>query len=333
MKVALVTGSYPPDVCGVGDYSRGLVMAMQGLDIDVNVISGADWGVVDVGSITKRIDLVKPDVIHIQYPTVGYGWGLAPQALSLVRPGVVTLHEVSQSNLLRRISLYSFLRSKHVVFTSFFERNYALRFAPWILTRSSVIPIGNNIPVGARVKDSELAEIVYFGLIHPKRGIEHVLTLARLIKEAGLSYQVRVIGMPDPRWTSYFEKVRLYSVDLPVRWEIGLSDLTVAELLARSRIAYVPFPDGASERRGSLLALLANGVVTITTLGPHTPRELYGAVEFAQSPKQALQILQNLAADSNRQRRLSAKARAYASRFTWDAIATEHIALYERTLL
>jgi glycosyltransferase involved in cell wall biosynthesis len=333
MKVALVTGSYPPDVCGIGDYSRELVTAMQGTGVEVDVISAADWGAVNASGIAKRIDRLNPDVIHIQYPTVGYGWGLAPQVLSLVRPGVVTLHEASQSHILRKVSLFSFLRSKHVVFTSFFERNYALRFAPWMLKRSSVIPIGSNIPVGTRVKDSELAEIVYFGVIQPKKGIEQVLTLAQLIKEAGLSYRVRVIGLPDPRWATYLEKVRSYSVDLPVRWEVGLSNSTVAELLARSRIAYVPFPDGASERRGSLLALLANGVATITTLGPSTPRELHGAVEFAHSPKQALQILQNLVANSNRQRRLAAKGRAYASRFSWDAIAREHNALYERLLL
>lgn len=334
MKVALVTGSYPPDVCGIGDYSCKLAMAMRGLDIDVEVISGADWGVGDVSGIAKRIDTVNPDIIHIQYPTLGYGWRLGPHALSLVRPGVVTLHEGSQTHILRKISLYPFfVASKHVIFTTFFERNYALRFAPWILKRSSVIPIGSNIPVGAQVKDSNLTEIVYFGLIHPEKGLEDVLTLARLIKEARLNYRVRIIGKPDPRWVAYFEKLRSYSVDLPVRWEIGLSDMAVAELLARSRIAYVPFPDGASQRRGSLLALLANGVVTITTLGSHTPPELHDAVEFAKSPKQSLQILENLVADSNRQRHLSATGRAYASRFTWDAIAREHIQLYERILL
>ena len=162
--------------------------------------------------------------------------------------------------------------------------------------------------------------------------MEDVFTLASLIKQMDLKLHVRMIGKPYPKDSPYFKEFYLRSEDLPIKWDMDLADDAAADLLARSSIAYMPFPDGASGRRTSLLALLANGVATITTRGAHTPSSLEQAVLFSPGPEQALRLVEKMRADNGLRKRLSDNARAYASQFSWDAIAQRHVELYEKLL-
>lgn len=338
MIVVFITGSYPPDICGVGDYTYKLASTLKSYGISVKIITHKNWRILNVCSIIKHLNNIKSDIIHIQYPTVGFGSKLGPQMISILKPCIITLHEVSQTHILRRLSLYPFtIRSRHIIFTNSFERDYSVKYAPWISSRSSIIPIGSNIPSGKYeteiINDDKINEITYFGLIRPQKGLEDVLTLAKLIKEKYLPLCIRIIGMPDPRQINYYNELRVIAKDYPVIWDIGLSEKEVAKLLARSKIAYVPFPDGASERRGSLLALLSNAVATVTTRGLHTPSDLDGVVEFASNPEQALKVINKIIYDKEWQMRLIKNGLAYANRFTWENIAAKHIELYEKILL
>lgn len=335
MKIAMVTGSYPPEPCGVGDYTAKLAQSLITKGVTVNIPTDIRWGLLDVHSAAAKVKAAAPDIIHIQYPTRGYGYKLGPQALNLrVKPCVVTLHEVSQAHLLRQLSLYPFaLGAKRLIFTSAYEMNYALKWAPWLANRSSVIPIGSVIsaPVDASAKD--LDDIVYFGLIRPKKGLEQVIRLADLARSEGVSLRVRIIGSVDSKLQPYLEDLRLASMGLPVTWELGLPEPEVANLLARSRIAYMPFPDGASERRSSLLALLLNGVATVSTKGAFTTGAMAEALAFAETPEEALGVIKGLMADSGKRELLAHKARGYARRHDWDDVASKHLELYQRVSL
>jgi glycosyltransferase involved in cell wall biosynthesis len=329
MKIAMVTGSYPPDACGVGDYTCRLVKELKLCGVTVEVVTHDDWHLKNIIPIVQKINSIKPDIIHIQYPTVGYGGGLAPQMLSMFFPCVVTLHEVSQAHILRRLSLILFfIRSQNIIFTSSYERDYAARWFPWFTSRCRVIPVGSNIPVGSLAKKRDSEDILYFGLIRPHKGLEEVLQFASLVKQASLPLSIRIAGNLHPRYRRYFETLREQSKLLPIQWSIGLSENAVADLMSRSRIAYMPFPDGASERRTSLLALLASGVVTVTTLGKATPPELKDVLNFAQSPESALLLIRDILADRSYQAQLSKKGRAYANNFTWNTIAKKNFEVY-----
>lgn len=330
MRVVLITGSYPPDTCGVGDYTFRLVSELQACGVIIKVITKYDWKLANIFDIIKQIRSFNPDIVHIQYPTIGYEYGLAPQALSVLWPSVITLHEVSEMNILRRLSLYPFsIRSKKIIFTNIYEMYYTRRFAPWISFSSNVIPIGSYIPIGAPSGEITLDEVVYFGLIRPKKGIEDVITLASLIKDFSININVRIIGLPDPRYSKYLEDLQKRTKELPVIWDIGLAAADVADLLARSKIAYVPYPDGASERRSSLLALLANGVATITTHGKQTPAKFNRVVEFAQSPAQALRIIERFFGEKKYMVDLAKKGQKYAQNLSWEAIAYKHVEIYK----
>jgi glycosyltransferase involved in cell wall biosynthesis len=333
MKIAFITGSYPPDLCGVGHFTHCLVDALKKQGISVEVMTDEDWSLRNVAALLKRVRSMQSDITHLQYPTIGFGASLAPQALSLLAPGIVTLHEITQAHILRRLSLYPFsLRSRHIIFTSEFEQAYALGRAPWIKQRCSIIPIGNNMPIGDLSKGKDLGEIVYFGMVRPHKGVEDVLHAASIIHNRALPLKIRIIGKPHPKSIAYYEELRRRSGALPVVWNIDLVDDAVADLLARSAVAYMPFPDGASERRGSLLALMANGVAVITTSGAATPDTQKKAVLISQNPEHAVQLMEQLMADRELQKTLSSKGLAYAAYFAWDSIARKHKTLYETIL-
>jgi glycosyltransferase involved in cell wall biosynthesis len=297
-------------------------------------VYGHKWRLSCLHQIAKHVHSLKADIVHIQYPTVSYGNSLTPQMLSLLKPMVVTIHEVSQSHILRRLSLYFFsILSEHLIFTNQFELGYAKRWAPWISRRTSVIPIGSSIPESTHAFERDIKDIIYFGLIGPKKGLGDILKLAALIKKENLNLRVRIVGLPNPKRPDYLEYLYKETSNLPVSWEIGLQEKDVSQLLSRAQIAYVPFPDGASERRSSLIALLINGVATITTFGKHTPENFKKAVAFAQSPADALAIIKKLTTDDQERETLSINGKQCAESYSWDKIAQKHIQIYENIFL
>jgi glycosyltransferase involved in cell wall biosynthesis len=332
-KVVLITGSYPPDTCGVGDYTASLAAALQKCGTNVEVLHTHKWHLSCLNQIIKHLNSLKPDIVHMQYPTVGYGNSLTPHIMSLFKNKVITIHEISQAHILRRLSLYFFsMRAEHLIFTNQFELDYANRWAPWISGRASIIPVGSSIPAGQASK-RDIKDIVYFGLIGPQKGLDDFLSLAALIKKENLNLQLRVIGLPNPKWPDYLEYIYKKAGNLPISLEIGLPERDVAQLLSRAQIAYMPFPDGASERRTSLMALLINGVATITTYGKHTPENFKKAVAFAQSPEDALAIIKKLTTDAQERETLSINGKRCAESYSWDNIAQKHIQIYENIFL
>jgi glycosyltransferase involved in cell wall biosynthesis len=333
VKVALVTGSCPPGGCGVGDYTMCLSDALKASGIEAHVITSGDWNLRGAFNVSKRLQEQKFDIVHIEYPTVGFGWKLGPQGLSLLQSCVVTIHEASQRHILRKLTLFPFaVRPEHIIFTSRFERRFATTWAPWIARVSSVIPLGSNIAVTAQESPRTLTEIIYFGLILPRKELEQVLELGNLIRSAGLPLVVRIIGQVPPKHAVYFDELRLRAAGLPIIWDHDLSVEQIAKRFARSSIAYLPYPDGASERRGALKAALLSGLVVITTRGPHTPRNLGAVVRFCRSPEEALAAVRSLIEDSEETSRMAAKAVQYGRRYNWERIAKLHLRVYDSVL-
>jgi glycosyltransferase involved in cell wall biosynthesis len=331
MKVALASGPYEPGRCGVGDYTFRLAQALRKAGALAEVVTG-DWRLRGVPSLLGTVQHIDADILHIQYPTAGFGHKLGPQGLAMCSPTIVTVHEASGSHLLRKLSLYPFsFRSKHVIFTTEVERRFALRWAPWIAKRSSVIPIGSNIDPRPRAHDRSLDEILYFGLIRPGKGIEDVLSLAELLKTECPHLKMRIVGSCRPEQARYAAGLRERSRGLSLVWEQDVDDSTVARRLAGSWIAYLPFPDGASDRRGSLKAALASGMAIVTTRGRETPRALAQSVRFCPTPQEALAALRELISNPVLVKTLGENAQNYAQRFSWDAIASQHLSIYRRS--
>lgn len=76
-----MTGSYPPDICGVADYTARLGESLQKAGVYVDIYKGRRSGLRDAASITCELRAIGADVLHMQYPATGYGWRLGPQLL------------------------------------------------------------------------------------------------------------------------------------------------------------------------------------------------------------------------------------------------------------
>lgn len=329
LRVCFVTGSYPPERCGVGDYTERLAEALtqRGHEIAV-VLAPAGTG---ARAALRRIP--RGSLIHVQYPTIGFGRSLEPLAITLLgrrgRRTLVTLHEFSHAHVLRRATAVALAGAAScAVFTSELERRSLERLLPFAARRSPVIPVGHNIRVhtttGAAGHDG--VDVVYFGLLAPNKGLEPFLELAALAQQRGLGLRFRVLGGWNDRHAAYVAGVMRDTKALPVEWAGPLEEAALSLELRRSQLAYLPFRDGASDRRTSLLAALAHGVPTITTEGPGTTQELRRATVVTSSADETLARIEALTAGERHVLRNAGMA--YAEARSWALIAERHEELY-----
>lgn len=364
--ILIVTGSFPPLRCGVGDYAANLAGALAAAGTPVYVYTSAagaaarpeihgveflgntaGWGLIPILSgFNKFKSALAADAVgwvNIQYPTIGYGYSLGPQLLATllhffsdVRV-VSTLHEFRHARLLRKLSLLPFLLfSDKLVFTAQEEAEAVREKLPLLFRRISsryaVIPVGSNIPVNDSLQAGRRPGfVVFFGLFYPGRKLELVAEIFKAISDAGTGAVFGIIGDIHPKHAQYYKEIRqLFERLLPeekLEWHIGESPESVAKLLASASAAVLPYPDGASFRRTTLMAALMSGVPAISTKGTDTPPEFREGLNILFSgdkkefAKKALAVL----SDPVLAGKLSANAKELSRAFSWESIAARYI--------
>ncbi len=364
LKIIMITGSYPPMRCGVGDYTYQLSKEIGNRQIDISILSSRGarldalntvlhpvvkkWSLLRMICLADEIRRASPHIVHMQYPTIGYGYRLGPQALLvLLRLAgikvVTTVHEFRLASIPRRISIVPFiLWSNALIVTSDEERAAITNACPRLKNKlqkwAYVIPVGSNIPVIHTSAPSENRDriVSFFGLFYPGRKIELVINSFRKVSEAHPDLKFRFIGDVHPRYKGYFEKIKqLSEAELPpeqIEWVLGKSPEEIAVALKGSRACILPFPDGASFRRSTLIAVLSLGVPTITTKGASTPSQLIDGLNvlFAADKDAIAEKIDNVLTNKALSTRLSENAMILSSSFSWDHITAEHIKVYDK---
>jgi glycosyltransferase involved in cell wall biosynthesis len=115
-----------------------------------------------------------------------------------------------------------------------------------------------------------------------------------------------------------------------------MDDRGVSEAFAACACVALPYRDGASFRRGTLMAALVHGCAIVTTAPRAAVPELRHGdnvwlVPPDDPPALAAAIERVIAEDSLRIR-LQAGSRELAGLFTWDRIAAETLRVFERLL-
>ena len=339
-RTLVITGSYPPEVCGVGDYTRNVMEAPSARGWAL--YHRQQWSLASLRQIICEIDARNPSEIFMQYPTQGFGWSLVPHLLCLyyslftrVRFTVV-LHEFSQlsrkANLAARLLLLS---ADQIIFTNEFERQAAAKLWAPVRSRSRTVKIVSNIPVSDAAeggREGRPLDLVYFGHVRPKKGLEAFLDAVRELRAVRPDSRIALIGQCPSGFESYTGPLLERCSALGMELMLEMPSDQVARALAQTKLVYLPFPDGISERRGTALAAMANGAVLLTTVGDHTTPELAEAVPVVSvgaAPTAVAARLQELMALQDDERSaLCDRARTYLRRHlpqSWDDVARAYV--------
>ena len=212
------------------------------------------------------------------------------------------------------------------------------------------IPIGSNIetytPNHIEIKEAremlglEDSDVLlgYFGFVNESKGAD---TLVEALAELPESYHLVFIGgqtgASDETNAAFLaqirEQVEALGLDQRVHWTGFLEDKRVSTYLQAADLIVLPYRDGVSLRRGTLMAALAHGCPIVTTY-PAAPVEAlvngentwFAAPEHAAALAGAIRILMQ---NDDLRRKLGRGAKQAAGNFSWDQIARRTVEFYQ----
>ena len=152
-----------------------------------------------------------------------------------------------------------------------FELECARRHCPW-LKKGKIVKIRSNIPAATPKPMAERKwDMGYFGYIRPLKGIEDFMPVAEQLHCQGR--HVYIMGQVQPEFTSFHQPLLREMEQKGITYIGNLSPEEVADILADTKLMYLPYPDGLSERRGSFLAAVVNGAAVVSREGAFTSDE------------------------------------------------------------
>jgi glycosyltransferase involved in cell wall biosynthesis len=323
------------------------------------VVQRWDWGIWPLAA--NLAAEARCDWLHVQYQTAAFGMhpaiNLAPPAWQRKGLRVAwTYHDLLPPYLFpkagRRLRTWITLRpaaaADLVTVTNEGDRlQLAERDLPAVR-----IPIGSNIASrqlspeerdGWRARAGYSAAdfvLAYFGFLNrSKGGLTLIRALHRLVQARPDMHLLMIgeqVGASDLSNDAYWQEVQALISQLGladrVRWTGNLPDAEVGAALNACDVLLMPYSDGASLRRGTLMAGLANGCAIVTTTPQAPLPELQDGRDLLYAPPEdesalAAAVLR-LAGDPALRAALGEHARAASAQFAWDAIARAHLEQY-----
>jgi len=349
------------------------VMRERGADVSVIAsgrYSGSDPGVFKVGhsdnwglaELSKTLKIIKNsrfDVVHMQYTPVSYGFGVVfkflPLLVRIISPGtlfVTTFHTLVGGKSISKINALALSLSSHTLISTNDEITFLFRkWFPFCVRKLHQVPIASNVevhdvdPLEAREKIRAKYEISKdaiiignFGFAYPGKGLEDLVSALGKLEAGGGKYYLMFMGAERKGQDEYRchikELVRMRGLEENVIWTGELTGESLAEHLRSCDIYAVPYSDGISTRRGSLMTAIDYGLTVIST-HPRL-RSLYFRHEKnvllvnPGDPKSLAVAIRNLASNRILREKLSANISRLSGVFRWDSIAERTLNIYYR---
>lgn len=373
MRIGIITGEYPPHQGGVGAYSQIIArtLAAQGHDVFVFTHHAAapdnrvhvtpsvrHWNLSAIRAANQWAHEMRLDVVNVQYQTAAYAMSpfihVLPDIIRRI-PVVTTFHDLRYPYLFPKagrlrewIVNHLARRSDGVIVTNHED---AAQLAD--LRNLALIPIGSNITVepppnngsdtwrakaGAQSDDFLIA---YFGFANRSKGLDVLLDSLAQLRADGVPARLLMIGgrtgSSDPTNAAYADAIDAQIEALGLvqfaRWAGYVDETAVAAYLHAADAVALPFLDGASFRRGTLMAAIHHGCAIVTTQ-PNIPIPEFSDEQMLFVPpgdKSALAAaLRRLYDSPDLRARLRAGARTLAPRFDWAQIACDTTDFFER---
>jgi glycosyltransferase involved in cell wall biosynthesis len=180
----------------------------------------------------------------------------------------------------------------------------------------------------------------YFGFLNESKGVDTLLRALKRIVERGADVQLLMVGgragFSDPTNAVYAEQIDAMIGELQltdrVHWTGFVPEREVSSALMATDLCVLPYSDGISFRRGSLLACLAHGLPIVSTRPGTWIRQLEEGTNVllapANDPAALARRIEDATHSEELRQRLANGARQLAQGFTWPAIARTHMDLY-----
>jgi glycosyltransferase involved in cell wall biosynthesis len=331
IRVLLVSGSYPPMHCGVGDYTERLAIAFtRHTSLDVRVLTSATsapqrpanrdpvrriistWHVKGMHHIAAAMRRISPDIVHLQFPTQGYkvlnGPALIPcLARTLLRvPVVVTCHEyLDMPKPLSKQACYLYAMAACASAIVVVRPDYAARISgpmKRVLGKTPLRFIANTSAIPTVVLSPEERNVVREELGCGTRKLivyfgfsyphKGVDLLFRIADPA--RHHVVLIGDLSPSDSYHAHLLELAG---SAQWKghatvTGFLDVnSVARLLAAADAAVFPFRNGGGIWNSSLHAAANQGTFVLTTSAEKNGYDADANIYFA--PLDGVAVMRN----------------------------------------
>lgn len=313
----MVSGSLPAVRCGIGEYTARLASQLAlapGISVQVlstknalvrpeavapaQVLPVDNWGLPSVIRSARLIRRLGADVVHIQYPAVGYARSLGvlflPLAVRLLArvPVVLTIHERSEKRWHGRLATdFMALTSSRVVVPDPLEAAALRRRLRVLGTRVDVAEMISTISITGDADRAAFrgrlglapGELLVgtFGLIHPRRRLQDLIDGLAALRRSTASHLLIVGGEADydaHRARDYTAALKRKIGDLglsgSVTWLGYVAPAEVSAALQACDVAALLYREGASQRNTTLQAVLEHQLPVVTTDGPATSDSL-----------------------------------------------------------
>jgi glycosyltransferase involved in cell wall biosynthesis len=311
------------------------------------------WNLSALRKIARWASAEELDVINLHFQTGMYGMSpwihLLPDWVRRV-PIVTTFHDLRvpylfpKAGALRLMAVKWLARRSDAVIATNPEDQAAL--GAWGID-AQIIPIGSNVepvPMSAEERlalhtrmqgETGTKVLAHFGFLNHSKGIEHLLEAAAHLRAEGQRVRIWMIGgrtgASDPTNVVWGEKLDRLIAELNlegcIEWTGYISEPEAARYMQAADLVCLPFLDGASPRRSSLLAAAAQGACILTTQPTvrienfHHGENLW--LVAAANTNAVYEGLVTLLADEPLQDRLRAGAALLAHAYDWSVIATK----------
>ncbi|HYE78892.1 MAG TPA: glycosyltransferase family 4 protein [bacterium] len=368
LNIAMVSGSMPPMHCGVGDNALMLARALadRGHRVTVYTHQDADaleehhltvrplvpsWNWAGCHALTHALVLDDPDIIHLQYPTRGFGSHTGPLLIPTflrVRhfrgPIVTQLHEFSAAHWLRRTVLWPLLNESDGIAVSSHRERERLLFRHRSLNDRPlrVAPVGPVVFPGhapSATSDEWAATLaawgvpadafpvlISYGFVRGDKGLE---TLARAVAEIQKGTKVHVvhIGPWNPAQNRPQEDLLNAISNALVIDRFHFVDYQPLTVLPATplpgTVGIFPYRDGISDRRSAAITLGWLGYPLITTISGDGPTDAKWGEQALLVPPDDPSALAQAIKGIGTAGVPTARPDLFADRYSWGAIAAE----------
>lgn len=304
MRIGILTGEYPPMQGGIGAHCDVLSRKLKEHGHDIFVFSGKDaqpqaqisltktngWGALSIYAVNRWAKKNKLDIINLHYQTAAYNMSAMihffPQLVRSI-PIVTTFHDLRFPYLFPKagklrddIVEHLVEKSKGVIVTNH-EDYERVKDHP----QSTIIPIGSSIlddnsndfdrnlwrqRAGAETNDLLVA---HFGFINHSKGVDNLIEAMNLLKTQEIPVKLIMVGgrtgTADPTNAAYADTIDKmidrFGLIQDIIWTGFVTADQVAAYLKAADAVTLPFRDGASYRRSSLMAAIHHESVIVTT--------------------------------------------------------------------